>query len=292
MQRRCFLTHTAAAVGASVLAAEFAARATAAPARSPGLIDTNVSLSSWPTRPSWAADPARLVARLRAHGVTGAWTASFDAVLQTDIAGANARLAEACARHGSGILQPVGTINPTFPDWAEDLRRCQEVHRMAAVRLFPNYHGYQLDDPRFAALLEAAAQRRLLVQIALAIEDDRSQTPVLQATPVAVAPLPGLLAQIPTARVMLLNAFSRAIGGNQAMLRRLTEAGAGFEIATLEAVAGIEGILKSVPGIRLCFGSHAPFYYFEAALLKLQESVLDGRELDALRHGHALALLS
>lgn len=286
MHRRRFLTHTAA-----TLATALAARAASSPPKSSGLIDTNVSLSHWPTRHSWAADATQLVAKLRKHEVASAWTANFDAALQTDIAAANARLADACARHGGGILQPVGTINPTYPDWAEDLRRCQESHGMAAIRLFPNYHGYQLDDPRFAQLLDAAAKRGLLVQIALSIEDDRSQNPALQAAPVAVAPLPDVLATLPSSRVMLLNAFSRVIGGNNAMLRRLTEAGVIFEIATLELAAGIESMLKSVPGIRLCFGSHSPFYYFEAALLKLHESALTSEQLAAIRQGHAAALL-
>lgn len=255
-------------------------------------IDTNVSLSHWPTRHSWAGDAKRLVAKLRVHGVTEAWTGNFDAALHTDLAGANARLTENCAREGGGILRPFGTVNPTFPDWAEDLRRCHEVHRMAGIRLYPNYHGYKLDDPRFAELLGRASERGLLVQIALSLEDDRSQNPALAAAPVPVAPLPEVLAKIPSARVMLLNAFSRVIGGNYAMLRKLTEVHVGFEIATLELAAGIETLLKSVPGIRLTFGSHSPYYYFEAALLKLQESALSHDELAAIRQRTANALLT
>jgi predicted TIM-barrel fold metal-dependent hydrolase len=43
--------------------------------------------------------------------------------------------------------------------------------------------------------------------------------------------------------------------------------------------------------VRLMFGSQLPFFYFEAALLKLQESALTGDQLAAIMHGNARAAL-
>ena len=253
-----------------------------------GLIDTNVSVGDWLVRRSWVTSPAHLADKLRHHGVTSAWTGTFEGVLHSDIAGANARLAEACAGAAGGtLLQPFGTINPTLPGWEEDIRRCHEVHRMPGLRLYPNYHGYGLDDPRFAQLVELAARRNLLVQIALALEDDRSQNPALIAAPVAVAPLVDVLARIRPARVMLLNSSSRVLAAANPLLARLAAAGVFFEIATLEGVAGIESLLGKIPGLRLAFGSHTPYFYFASALLKLQESALTAEQLAAVCRGHA-----
>ena len=290
MDRRTFLTTTAAAAlsaTAVTRAAETKTTATAA-----ALIDTNVSLGHWPSRRSWAETPRLLVDKLRRHGVTSAWAGSFESVLHSDIAAANARLAETCSREGVGVLVPFGTVNLSLPDWEEDVRRCHEVHRMSGLRLFPNYHGYALDDARFLRLLELATERRLLVQIALSIEDDRSQNPVLEAPPVQAALLADVLPKFPGARVMLLNAFSRVLGGNAALLRRLAKIPhVLFEIANLEGVGGIGSLLANVPGIRLAFGSHAPFFTFESALLKLQESALSAEQLDAIRSENARSAL-
>lgn len=285
MQRRQFLLRTAA------LAALPAISPGASSATAP-LIDTNVSLGHWPTRRSWVVSPPQLVAKLRSHGVTTAWTSSFDAALHTDISGLNSRLADDCAHHGGGLLVPFGAVNPTFPDWEEDLRRCHEVHRMPGVRLLPGYHSYALDDGRFARLLAIAAERRLLVQIALTMEDDRSQNPAFTAAPVNAAPLAGLVEKNPAARVMLLNATSRLLTANNALLKRLSAAGVLVEIATLEGAAGIDALLKTVPALPLCFGSHTPYFYFESSLLKLQESALSAAQLLAIRSGHATAALA
>ncbi len=286
MHRRHFLTRAAG------LAALPLAAVPASAAAVPGLIDTNVSLGEWPARPSWARRPADLVARLRRHGVTSAWTGDLDSILQTDTAGANARLAAACAQEGAGVLVPFGTINPTLPDWEEDVRRCREVHRMPGVRLHPNYHGYGLDDARFLRLLELATRFGLLVQIAVTIEDDRSQNPALRAAPVQPAPLAESVERVPGARVMLLNGTTRLYGSAIPLVQRLNRSGVRFEIATLEGVAGIAGLLQKVPDLHLCFGSHTPYFYFEAALLKLAESDLTPAQLAAIRHGHAHSALS
>lgn len=286
MERRRFLSRAAALAAAPLLAG--AAR----PGES-GLIDTNVTLGDWPVRHPGAVTPGQLAARLRRHGVTSAWAGSFDGALHTDLAAVNSRLAEACAAGADGaFFRPFGTVNPLFPDWEEDLRRCHEVHRMPGVRLYPNYHGYALNDPSFPRLLAAAARRGLLVQIALSIEDDRSQNPALTAAPVNVAPLPELLAGLPGARVMLLNASSRILGPGNPLLARLGQAGALFELSTLEGVAGVASLFARLPGLRLAFGSHSPYYYFESALLKLQESALSPAQLAAVSHGHAAAALA
>jgi len=285
MERRPFLAR-AAALAAAPLA--FGAGAPAAA----DFTDTNVTLGDWPVRKSWVRHPSDLVARLRRHGITAAWTASFEGVLHSDLAGANARLAETCSRDGAGVLVPFGTVNPTFPDWADDLRRCHEIHRMSGLRLYPGYHGYTLDDARFARLLEAAARRGLLVQIALTLEDERSQNPALTSPGVTAAPLPPLLAQFPGARVQLLNATSRLLASANPLLARLAGLGVGVEVATLEGVAGLENLLAGVPGLRVAFGSHTPYFYFEAALLKLQESALTPDQLQAVRSGHAQQLLA
>jgi hypothetical protein len=281
--RREFLTTTA------VVATATALHSSAAPAKPAALMDTNVSLSRWPFRRCPLDDTPSLVAKLREHGVTQAWAGTFDALLHKDLTAANARLADECARHGRGLLVPIGAINPTRPDWQEDLRRCVEQHRMPGIRLLPNYHGYKLDDPRFTAVLGAATERGLFIQIALVQEDDRTQHPLAKAPPTDTMPLPALLKKFPQARVQLLNAF-RTLRGKPVL--ELAALGVRFEIATLESVEGVGHLLKQLPPDRLCFGSHAPFYYFESAKLKLQESDLTPAQLAAVSHDNARKLLN
>ncbi len=286
LPRRQFLQSTLIATAATALAT---LPGQSAEASSPALIDTNITLGRWPFRRCPMDETPVLVAKLRANGVAQAWAGSFDALLHKDISSVNSRLAEDCRRHGRGLIVPFGTVNPTQPDWEDDLRRCHEEHQMRGVRLYPNYHGYTLATPAFVRLLQLATARRLLVQIACSLEDERTQHPRLPVPPVDTLPLIGLLKETPAARVQLINAF-RTLRGKPVL--DLAAHGVRFEIATLEGVQGIASLLAQIPDDRLCFGSSAPFFYFESAKLKLRESVLSESQMKAICTGNARRLLT
>jgi uncharacterized protein len=253
------------------------------------MIDVNVSLSRWPFRRLPLDEPATLVDALRRLGVTQAWAGSFDGLLHRDVAEVNVRLADDCRTHGTGLLVPFGTVNPTLPDWRDDVRRCHQDHRMPGIRLHPNYHGYRLDDPRLAALLDEAAGRSLLVQVAAAMEDARTQHPLVRFPPVDLSPLASLVPRRPSLRLVLLNAMLRP---GDDLLNRLVETGRVWvDTAMLEGVAAVERVVAAVGADRLLIGSHAHFYCVDAAPLKLQESALKDADRKAIAEGNALSLV-
>ena len=253
------------------------------------IIDVNVSLSRWPFRRLPCDELPRLIEKLRECGVTEAWAGSFDGVFHKDIAGVNARLLDDCRRSGPVLLRPFGSVNPALADWREDLRRCHEDYKMPGIRLHPAYHGYRLDDPVFAELLTQARQRGLIVQLVVRIEDPRMQHPLMRVPDVDTKPLPGLLAARPGLRVVLLGALQSVRGEAVTQLIRAGEVY--FEISTLEGVGGISNLLSRVPGDRILFGSHCPYFILESAVFKLQESDLPAARVDAITHQNARRLL-
>ena len=289
ISRRAFLGATAAATAFTVAAAAHPAPDTLTFAtRVEGLIDVNVSLFRWPARRLPCDDTTALVSKLRHHGVTEAWAGSFEGLLHKDLTGVNRRLNHECAAHGKGLLRPFGSVNPKQPDWEEELRRCKEVYCMPGIRLHPNYHGYSLDDADFARLLRLAAEACLIVQLVVIMEDERTVHPRLWLDPINLGPLTGLVSQTPGLKLVLLNSLRSWRG--ERLQRLLSEGEVCVEIAMLEGVGGVARLLKEVPAERVLFGSHAPFYYFESAMLKLQESAVIGEQLNSIRAKNARRL--
>jgi predicted TIM-barrel fold metal-dependent hydrolase len=249
------------------------------------VIDTNVHLGAWPFRHLPQQGTAARVAKLKAVGVTQAWVGSFDAVFQRDVSGANARLAEECRAIRDLELLPFGSVNPTLPDWEEDLRRAHETLKLAGLRLYPGYHGYKLDAPEFAALLTKAAQRGVPVQIAVKLEDERTQSPRMLISAVDLAPLVSLGPKIPGLRLQILNA-SAALADD--LLVPLSRAGRVlFDIAMVEGLGGVGKFADRIGLERVAFGTHFPFFYAESSALKLKESEFTDEEREAIRGTNA-----
>lgn len=263
----------------------------------PEIVDTNVHLFEWPFRRLKYDRTDKLVAKLRKHRITSAWAGSFEAVLHKQLDQSNRRLAEECAARGDRMLVPIGSVNPAWADWEEDLRRCHEQYRMSGVRLYPAYHGYTLEHPEFARLLSESAKRSLVVQITLRLEDERVHHVATSIPPVNLSPLPELLKKIPQAKVQLINSAGPLVGNHLAALVRETQVT--FDIAATEGNGGVGRLIEgknpsyrgAIPVERLMFGSHAPFFPCESALLKLFESPLSQEQLEKVMRANARRLI-
>lgn len=229
------------------------------------IIDTNVSLFRWPFRRLPMDETDALVRKLQSLGVVQAWAGSFEGLLHRDVASVNARLVAACRKHP--LLVPIGSINVELPGWKQDLSRCLDEHKMPGVRVHPNYHGYALDDPRFAELLKQATQADRFVQVAAAMEDTRTQHPRLQVPDVDLSRLPDVIRRVPGARVQILNARLRG-----ALLDRLADAGVWFDTSRVDGTSGVPQLVEQVGSGRVMLGSHAPFLIPQAALIRTHES--------------------
>jgi len=278
--------------------AQSAEQAAASVPAIPDIIDTNVHLFDWPFRKLKYARTDALVAKLKKHRIVQAWAGSFEAVLQKQLDGVNRRLAEECRTRGQGMLIPIGSVNPALPDWDEDLRRCHEEYRMPGVRLYPAYHGYTLDHPEFARLIADAGMRGLLVQIVLRMEDERVHHVATNIPAINVAPLVDVLKKNPQAKVQLINSAGPLLGNNVPALVR--ETSVTFDIAATEGNGGVGKLIDgknysyrgAIPVDRLLFGSYAPFFPCESALMKLFESPLTLEQLQQLMNANARRLIS
>lgn len=285
MHRRDLLNSAMVAGAASVIRADVASAAESRP-QPARIADSNVTLFQWPFRRLPLDEVPALLGKYETLGITEAWACSFEAILHRDIGGVNERLAAACRLHLP--LVPVGAVNPTLPDWEQDLRRCSSRFNMPGIRLYPNYHGYGLGDPRVVELVKRAATAGLFIQIAVAMEDTRTQHVLVQVPDVDLTPLVPLAKSHPAARIQILNYRPR--GPIVAELGKIDNVF--MDTARVDATDGVAALIRSFSASRVLFGTHAPFLIPDASLIRVHESDLADAQLQALMSTNATTLMT
>ena len=300
--RRAFLKTSVLGATAISLAAQQSAVSQPAPSRSKpiGIIDTNVNLFDWPFRRLKYRDTKALVAKLKKHRIIEAWAGSFEALLSKDMNGVNTRLADECRTRAPGFLIPFGSVNLAWPDWEEDVRRCHEIHKMPGLRIYPGYQPFDLDHPSMESLLTMTAERGLILQVVFGMEDPRVHHPIINVGPVTLGPLMKAVQNTPKAKVQLLHFSGPAKPSeNEQFSQLMTGSNIVMDISRLEGNGVIGRMIGTITGLpsarvpidRIVFGSHAPFFPVETALLKLVESPLDAQQLQAIMQENARRLL-
>jgi hypothetical protein len=156
----------------------------------------------------------------------------------------------------------------------------------------PNYQGWLLTDPIFDALLDAAEDLGLFVEIAVRMTDERHHHPLVMVPALSLGGLLDACADHPDATIMIANANNAQISGVASDAGGDLPERLYFEMSHVESVGGVKAIADQIGIEHLLFGTHAPYYYPEAATLKVfDECDFSDEELEALTHGNAEGLV-
>ena len=290
--RRKFLSTMAA--GSAVAGITVSNPDNGAEVEKPEITDTNINLFKWPFRRMKYEETKSLTVKLQQHRITTAWAGSFEAVFSKSVNEVNSRLAEECRKPGKVSLVPFGAVNIGWPDWEEDLRRCHAIHKMPGIRIYPAYQTYDLSHEDFPKLVGLTSEKGMIVQIVGTLEDTRVQHPIVSSRDISFEPILDAMKKYPKAKVQLLG-WSDYL--NNDLLKKLVlETKVTFDISWLESTGGLgrlidgnswNGTRTPVPLERIMFGSYAPYFPIESAMMKLFESPLTLEQLKRVMNVNA-----
>ncbi len=248
------------------------------------MIDFNVKLGHWPYRPVKGLDA--ILSAMDANGVERAVVSSLDAVFYLNPQDGNGALFDAIRPYRDRFT-PFAVLKPQFCGWQDDLARCVEEYGMAGFVLYPNYHGFALDDARLAVLMDAATERRLPVCVQAGLEDPRRQYDR------------GIVPDVPAADI---GAFAREYADTAVValgLKQGQPAVAGdplpgnlyFDTSNYEKMGDLEDAVATYGAQRILLGSNVPLFNGLANIEKLRRAELTDADREAIAWGNALGLL-
>jgi uncharacterized protein len=238
-------------------------------------IDIHAYIGHWPFRQLRGNTSEGLVATMNRYGIDGAVVSNIHGIFYKNPQPANEELAAAVAYH-SGRLIPFAVLNPTYTDWEYDLEICHKKLGMKGIRLYPQYHDYEVRDPRLTTLMKMAAALKMPVAFSLRVVDDRQRSWLDVDKRLSVADIAWIAERTPESKLVVLNAALP--GANDSVSRVLEKADILFDTVyasgtgvAMGAYHLAEGIAKYGPK-KFAFGTAAPFREPVTSLLRIEVS--------------------
>ena len=252
-------------------------------------IDFSCTIGPWAFRRLQVTTAEGTRKALRREGIDRAVVSSLPAVLYKNSHAGNEQLAEETGPR-SRFFIPFAVLNPSFPGWREDLRRCAEDLGMGGLRLYPNYQRFPLRSRETKAMLRAAAELGWVVCVSVRLEDERFHHWRLKVPPTPPARIAQLALEVPEAAVVLsggshadLTAFFAAVGDAPNAYAEI-----GWVKSPLEAV---KTCVQQFGAERLLMGTSFPFDVPWCGTEKITRADIPEESKRAIMGGNAARLL-
>ena len=256
------------------------------------IIDVNAYLGHFVFRRLRYNTAPSLLALMDSKHIDKAVVSSAGAITYRNTQAGNEELAQEIRGHRDRLI-PFAVINPFYAGWQDDLRICHEEFGMTGLRLYPNWHNYQLSSPYCKELVDAATERGMVISIPIRVEDNRQRSWLLNVPDLPLEEIVEFVKTHPKAHFILLNGigYTRCpLGRKNNGLPSNYAIGLSRLSATLTNELG--QLVTNLGAERVMFGTGMPFNYPDPALVKLE--VLDASEVDKekIRSQNAIAWLS
>lgn len=258
------------------------------------LIDSNAYIGHWPFLKLEYDTPEALLGRMREFGTDVSVISNLNGIFYKNTQHANEELHNAIrsrrAYHDRFI--PFAVINPVYGGWRNDFELSATRLGMKGVRLYPQYHGYDIAAPPCIELVKMCRDRGMPVAFCLRMVDRRTSSWLdidVEWTLKNIAPV---VRAVPDARYMVVNvANSTALGEEDAALFRRADL---LMDSSGRNMQDWTDLFKRFGTDKFCFGTHSPILDYCTGLLRiesLRENEADGKVKELLRAGNIKRML-
>jgi predicted TIM-barrel fold metal-dependent hydrolase len=212
-------------------------------------------------------------------------------------------------RQFSSRFIPFAVINPIYAGWRDDLEHCVTKMGMKGIRLYPQYHDYEITDPRIIELVKVARDKGIPVAIDIRMVDSRQRSwmdiPLFNYnSPVKTDIIFGewdlqkvmpIIREVPDAKFIIVN-LANSISLTDEDLELIRKANVVFDTSG-RAIMGdneLSALLKRFGREKFAFGSHSPVLDYLTGLLRIEsmtDSEADDETKQLLRSGNARRII-
>jgi predicted TIM-barrel fold metal-dependent hydrolase len=260
------------------------------------LIDSNAYIGHWPFRQFEYDNLDALLGRMKEFGTDVSVVSSLNGIFYKNTQNANQELINSIRNkksYGDRFI-PFAVINPIYGGWRDDFEICSSRMAMKGIRLYPQYHDYDIAAPSCVELVKMSRDKGLPVVFTLRMVDSRTSSWMDIDKEWSLKDIVPIVRAVPDAKYLIVNvANSTALSDEDLALFKKSD--------LLMDTSGrlLEGwpnpLISKFGPDKFCFGTHSPILDYCSGLLRieaLKESEADSSSKELLRSGNLKRFLA
>ncbi len=259
------------------------------------LIDSNAYIGHWPFRyRRFNTCQSLLDKRMEKFGVDISLISNLNGIFYKNTQKANEELyneIHSDKKYADHFI-PFAIINPIYNGWKADFKVCRQEYGMKGLRLYPKYHGYDLNNPRCVELVKMARDHGMPVSFTLRMVDSRPSSWHDIEEEWSLSDVIPIIERVPDAKYMILN-VANSTNLNKEEAAMLKKADAVLDTSG-RALSDMGVLIQTYGEEKLVFGTHSPMLDYCTGLLRiesLQPNEADENAKEKMRSGNIMDFL-
>jgi uncharacterized protein len=271
------------------------------------LLDINAYVGHWPFKQLKHNTCQLLLERMNKFGVDVSVISNINGIFYKNTQSANEELYDEINSDNrfKDRLIPFAVINPIYAGWRNDLETCVDKMAMKGVRLYPQYHDYEITHPSLIELVKLARDRGLPVAFDIRMVDSRQRSwmdiPLFEGNAVekfdiitkewALRNVVPIVKEVPDAKYLILN-LANDVSLTDSDMAIIKKADVLFDTSgrVLREDNTLSELLKRFGKDKFAFGTHSPILDYLTGRLRIEsmsEAEADEPTKEMLRSGNA-----
>lgn len=275
------------------------------------LLDMNAYVGHWPFKQLKHNSCGLLLERMNKFGVDVSVVSNINGVFYKNTQSANEELYDEInsdTRFKERII-PFAVINPIYAGWRNDFETCIGKLGMKGLRLYPQYHDYEIKDPALIELVKLAREHGVPVAFDIRMVDSRQRSwldiPRYEGNAAekidvttkewTVRNIIPIIKEVPDAKYLIVN-VANSIKLSDDEMAIIKNAHVLFDTSgrVIRGEDTLSELLRRFGREKFTFGTHSPILDYLTGRLRIEslpEAEADEATKEMLRSGNAKRML-
>ena len=275
------------------------------------LLDINAYTGHWPFKQLQYNTCSKLLERMDNFGVDVSVISNLNGIFYKNTQSANEELYDEINsdKRFRDRLIPFAIINPIYAGWRDDFKTCIDNLGMKGLRVFPQYHDYEIIDLSLIELVKMARDRGLPVTFDIRMVDSRQRSwmDIPRFNPAtdykvdvitkewSLKNIVPIIKSVPDAKFIIVN-LANSIDLDEEEMELIKKADILFDTSgrSIRGDDSLGELIKRFGKDKFAFGSHAPVLDYLTGRLRIESMYgveTDDPAKELLRSGNAKRFL-